>query len=306
MKAVQQQVRCLAVLVAFVLVVLPRAAWAQSLSPDLGGEGTGPVNTMCPVTTDEPIDARFTTEYNGTTIGLCCRKCLTKFESDPTAYLANIAGLSTVALDGHTGHENAGGQEDQHADHDHEPPVEEDAGHNDGESHPHPEDVSMSSSPSNDDEHDHATDHDSGSKLAAWVGKLHPPATHLPIGLLIGAAIAEGLLIFTRRDLFRHASAFCVVLAAIGGVTAATLGWFNGGFVLVDDDWVQMTHRWLGTGTAVLTLLSGVLLLRASRSSTEPVSRRAFRVSLFVTATLVGATGFFGGALVYGIDHYAW
>jgi hypothetical protein len=27
---------------------------------------------------------------------------------------------------------------------------------------------------------------------------------------------------------------------------------------------------------------------------------------LFLTAGLVGATGFFGGALVYGINHYAW
>ena len=26
----------------------------------------------------------------------------------------------------------------------------------------------------------------------------------------------------------------------------------------------------------------------------------------FIGAALVGATGFFGGSLIYGIDHYAW
>jgi hypothetical protein len=29
-------------------------------------------------------------------------------------------------------------------------------------------------------------------------------------------------------------------------------------------------------------------------------------VALFISAFLVTATGFFGGAMVYGIDHYAW
>ena len=31
-----------------------------------------------------------------------------------------------------------------------------------------------------------------------------------------------------------------------------------------------------------------------------------FRAVLFTAAGLVGATGFLGGALLYGLDHYAW
>lgn len=305
MKAIQHQVRILAVLTAFTLVVLSLAAWAQSPSPDSAGEGVGPVNTMCPVMTDEPIDTRFTTEYEGTTVGLCCRKCLTKFGADPELYLANIPELLAVASKEPSIQNDTDGHEDQHADHEHEPRAAEHASH-DGEDHPHPEETDTKASSSHDDEHDHATDHGFNSKLVSWIGKFHPPATHLPIGLLIGAVIAEGLLILTRRDLFRHASAFCVGLAVLGAVIAATLGWFNGGFVLVDDDWVQLTHRWLGTGTALLTLAMGVLLFRLSRPAAEPVSRMMFRVVLFVTAGLVGVTGFFGGALVYGINHYAW
>lgn len=293
------------VIAVFSLGVLSNTAKAQSPSPGSAGEGVGPVNAMCPVMIDEPIDPRFTAEHNGVTIGLCCRKCLTKFEADPESYLANIPELLAVALHEPAGQGDANVHEDQHADHDHEPEVAEGADH-DGGDHPHPEETNTSASSSHDDEHDHATDHGSSPNLVSWIGKLHPPATHLPIGLLIGAAIAEALLILTHRDLFRHASAFCVGLAVLGAVTAATLGWFNGGFVLVDDDWVQLTHRWLGTGTALLTLATGALLLRVSRPTAEPVSRTAFRVVLFVTAGLVGVTGFFGGALVYGLNHYAW
>ena len=293
------------VIAVFSLGVLSSAAQAQSPFPGSAGEGVGPVNSMCPVMTDEPIDPRFTAEHDGVTIGLCCRKCLTKFNANPELYLANVPQLMTVAFTEPAEQGDADVHEDQHADHDHEPEAAEDAAH-DGEDHPHPEETDTPASSSHDDEHDHATDHDSGPKLVSWLGKFHPPATHLPIGLLIGAAIAEGLLILTRRDLFRHASAFCVGLAVLGAVTAATLGWFNGGFVLVDDDWVQLTHRWLGTGTALLTLAAGAMLLRVSRPTAEPVSRTAFRVVLFVTAGLVGVTGFFGGALVYGLNHYAW
>ena len=32
----------------------------------------------------------------------------------------------------------------------------------------------------------------------------------------------------------------------------------------------------------------------------------SFRVALLVVAVLVSATGFFGGAVVFGINHHAW
>ena len=61
------------------------------------------------------------------------------------------------------------------------------------------------------------------------------------------------------------------------------------------------THRWLGTVTALFAALIFVLCERAVSGA---ASRRPFRVALFVGAGLVSATGFFGGALIYGIDHY--
>lgn len=269
------------------LAVLAAPAWAQSSPPDqLGGED-GPVNAMCPVTTDEPVDPRFTGDYQGHTIGFCCRKCLTKFQSDPTAFLANLpASLS----------QNESGR-DQHAHEAHEEGHEEAA---DDSAEP-------SDSDQHEDEDEHAHTHETAgrSTLAEWIGKFHPPATHLPIGLLIGAVIAELGVITTHRTWFRHAAGFCLALGTIGAVIAATLGWFNGGFTLWDGDWVQATHRWLGSATAGLSLVALVLFARTTRPRASNGALVAYRAGLFVTTLLVGATGFFGGALVYGINHYA-
>ncbi len=48
-------------------------------------------NKVCPVTGEE-IDADDvkTVEYAGKTIGLCCSKCIKKFEKDPAKYMKNL------------------------------------------------------------------------------------------------------------------------------------------------------------------------------------------------------------------------
>lgn len=270
------------------LAVLTTQVWAQSLPPDRHGGGDGPVNAACPVTTDEPVDPRFTVEYQGRTIGFCCRKCRTRFEADPSAYATNLPVSFSQAIE--HDHQHAPDEHDdahQHAD---EPPA---AAADDGTHEEHHELA-------------HAHDLSGRSNLAVWIGKFHPPATHVPIGLLIGAAIAEIDMIVTGKPSFRHAAGFCLTLGALGAFGAATLGWFNGGLSFWDSDWIQATHRWLGTTTAARSVVTLVFYLRASRNEPGPRSLSWYRAGLFITAALVGATGFFGGALVYGINHYAW
>lgn len=137
----------------------------------------------------------------------------------------------------------------------------------------------------------------------AWLGKFHPPLTHYPIALLTAAALAELLLIRTKNVLFEHAVRFSVWLGASAALLAATLGWFFGGFHLVDDEWVMTAHRWSGSATG---FLGAGLLVLCERASREAASRSFFRVALFAGAVLVGVTGFLGGALLYGLDHYTW
>jgi len=138
---------------------------------------------------------------------------------------------------------------------------------------------------------------------AAWLGKFHPPATHFPVALLASAAFAELLLLRAPGQLPYHAVRFCVWVGGAGAVVTALLGWFFAGFRFVDDEWVMTAHRWFGTGTALWAVLTLFLCERAYRGAR---SRRLFRVALFGGAALVTATGFLGGSLVYGLDHYAW
>ena len=137
----------------------------------------------------------------------------------------------------------------------------------------------------------------------AWLGRFHPPLTHFPIALLTAAAIAELLFIRTGGVHFEHAVRFSVWFGAIGAFSAAALGWLSAGFQLFDAEWLLTAHRWSGTGTA---LLAAGLLVLCERANRAAASRQSFRVALFASAALVGATGFLGGALIHGLDHYAW
>ncbi len=152
-----------------------------------------------------------------------------------------------------------------------------------------------------------ASSQDFTSKLIRWLGNFHAPSVHFPIALLTAAALAELLRMAApgAPERFQLVSRFCVWLGTLSALAAAVLGWFMGGFRLLDPSWVMTTHRWLGTLVAAGSLF--VLFLCAR--SRPPDRRRTligFRAALFVLAGIVTVAGFFGGAVVFGINHYAW
>jgi uncharacterized membrane protein len=140
-------------------------------------------------------------------------------------------------------------------------------------------------------------------KLLAWLGNFHPSTVHFPIALLITAALAELLALVRTLRVLREGARLCLWAAALTALPAACLGWLFGGFALVDEDWILTAHRWLGTSTAAWAVVALVLGERARRSGR---GRSVYLAALLTGAGLVSATGFFGGALVYGLDHYAW
>ncbi len=160
---------------------------------------------------------------------------------------------------------------------------------------------------SNIGQHDYDRDHDQGTEVTGparfiqWLGKFHPIVVHFPIALLVAAAVAELLHMATDKQMFVAAAQFSVWFGAIAAVVAAVLGWCFGGFQLVDEDWVITTHRWMGSATGAWAIL--VVVLNAVSS---PQQRRSYLIALFVGAAMVGVTGFFGGALIHGLDHLSW
>lgn len=269
-----------------------------------------PTNTMCPVMTDEEVDPEIFTEYQGHKVYFCCKRCLRKFERNPQEYVVNLASFSPQQEHTHETDEPAhddGAAADAetgdgaHAEDDgHEHDTLDEHTHADGESH----DTQPASSEA---EHEH--EHDHGSELPAflqWLGRFHPASVNFPIGLLVAAALAELLFIGTRRAMFATAARFCIWIGALGALGAAALGWLFGGLHLIDSDWIMTTHRWLGTSTAIVALIGLASSEFHHRKTQAPTRTRLYRVMLFLGALLVSATGFLGGAMLYGIDHYAW
>lgn len=209
------------ILSAFIfLSALVAPASAQASSPAPAGAEGAPINAFCLVTTDEPVKARLHAVYQGHVIGFCCKKCRRKFEEDPEAYVANLPMLQPVAFT-QTDKDNDAQGNDDHGDN---PVISEAEPAHDGDAHTH--ESHPGSAGADTPGHDHATDHDdeSRSHIITWFGNFHPPATDLPVGMLLGAALAEGLFIVSSREIFKHAAVFCVVITTVGAVTAAPVG----------------------------------------------------------------------------------
>jgi uncharacterized membrane protein len=146
-----------------------------------------------------------------------------------------------------------------------------------------------------------------GKKAIRWVGRFHPVSTHFPVALMYVAVLAEMLGWWTRRESWLATVRFLIVLAALGGITTAGLGWLNASFTsYVGQSAAVLTwHRWLGTFTALwMTACAGLSVI--SRCEEGSAARRRFRCALLVGAMLVGVSGFLGSALIFGLDHYAW
>jgi uncharacterized membrane protein len=142
------------------------------------------------------------------------------------------------------------------------------------------------------------------ARALAWLGNFHPASAHFPIAMLLGAALAELFAMRTQGEGYGHAARFCVWAGGLGAVAAAALGWCFAGLDIGADDWLLRAHRWLGTATAAWAVL--LMALASWRSQRSPVHRSTYLVALFLGAALVAVTGFFGGALVHGLDHYSW
>jgi mono/diheme cytochrome c family protein/uncharacterized membrane protein len=142
-------------------------------------------------------------------------------------------------------------------------------------------------------------------ELVGWLGKFHRPAVHFPIALLVMAALAELLAMVTGKLSFDAASRYCIWVGTIMAVVAATLGWFLGGFQLTDSSWILTTHRWWGVATVAC---AGLVLILSEVSRQRPGKglRSCFRLALLGLAAVVAVTGFFGGAVAFGMDHYVW
>ena len=134
-------------------------------------------------------------------------------------------------------------------------------------------------------------------RLMSWIGRTHPFAVHFPIALFPVALVA--LVLARRRGETVELIRALIIVAGATSVIAAILGWFTGGFVLVDADALQLWHRWIGTGLAVIG--GGVAVWALRRR--DAVDGRGMVAALCAITLILLVQGWLGAALVHGMDH---
>lgn len=251
---------------------------------------------MCPVTLDEPAESWISTEYEGETIGFCCKSCLRKFNANPEAYLKNLKASSTY---------HGGEAHTEKADN-HGFFVSGDESHlDDGHEHA---DGAAPTSGNESGEHNHSTDHGSGNGGSPiWLitlGKLHVLAVHLPIALLPLAGVLEGIGMFRKSSPLLFAARTNFVVGSFMAIIAASLGWIAADQGNYSRELAELLflHRWAGVTVAALAALALPLLLSTVRGNSS-VGLMLYRIILFLLVALVPVTAHFGGSLIYGRNY---
>jgi len=230
--------------------------------------GAKPINTMCPILTDEESVPKYTVSWRGVNIGLCCAKCQKKFLANPTAYLAHLPPLPAAAQ-----------------------PAAAMA--------PTGAAAAAPASPA-----PHEGEHAEGS-LEELFGRFHVLIVHFPIALLLAGALAALLGAARRSTGLAAAAHYCVNIAALMAPITALSGIerAEGYSPLPGLEQTLEWHRYGGITTAALAVVLAIIGWRARRSGAGSGAARAFTWGLVLAALIVGLTGHFGGQLVHGAGY---
>jgi uncharacterized membrane protein len=130
--------------------------------------------------------------------------------------------------------------------------------------------------------------------ILLFLGRFHPLLVHLPIGMLAALAILELVARFPRCKNAAASAGFLLALAVPLAVVTAICGWLlslAGGY----DDTLLAWHKWLGTGTAVASVVTAFFFQRGKVIT--------YHISLFITVGLLMVAGHLGGSLTHGSDY---
>ena len=139
----------------------------------------------------------------------------------------------------------------------------------------------------------------------AWrvLGRLHPIAVHLPIGLILFTAFLEILIIFKKTAAYRQA----IQMSLFIGLTAGIFSAVSGLMLTAEGDHASallLKHQWLAMG---VLCLSGLALFQHADILQNPTKRaiRGFRMLLLVNVLLLLLATYFGASLTHGTNYWS-
>lgn len=137
-------------------------------------------------------------------------------------------------------------------------------------------------------------------RLLNWLGRLHPMIVHFPIAFFPAALFTA--VVGRNRPAFGTPVQFLVIAGGIMAPIAALFGWFDAGFDWASDDALLQPHRWLGTFIGILAL--GLAIFAWRKPAHDRGTGMIIGLSIITVAIVI--QGWFGGALVHGMNHMNW
>lgn len=129
---------------------------------------------------------------------------------------------------------------------------------------------------------------------------LHPILVHFPIALFSTAVIFGLLSVLLRKEFLRQAETWLLAFGLIGGVLAAIAGLWNEEELIAGGVPQAAFERHETLGLFTLIVFGILFVLRIGEGKPWVPRNWRFYVALAVAGLiLLGATGFFGGELVY-------
>ena len=132
-------------------------------------------------------------------------------------------------------------------------------------------------------------------------GKLHVLLVHFPIALGLSAALADAIWLILKKDFFRQAGLYCLILAALAAIPAVIAGdmHLESEIYLGQMHQIAETHETLGYCT--LGVLIAATLLRSIRKNRLAGAwLGVYGVIVLAAVALISLTGYYGGELTHG------
>ncbi len=135
----------------------------------------------------------------------------------------------------------------------------------------------------------------------AFIGRVHPILVHLPIGLLVAAALLS-CLPFAGLSEHRRAVAWIWTATSVSAVFACASGWLlalEGGY----DPVILTRHRWSGVALAAGSTIAAMAVHLPGRGRGKTAF--LYRAGAVISFAALLPAGHFGGTLTHGSAYLA-